>query len=200
MSSANKVLELTSKDYIEKAKEKRKGNWNKLALVYFCNMSINLLLQAFMITSILAIFISGPLQLGYTTCILEVSRGEEMRVGDLLEGFNNKKRSILLWLVNSIFVFLWSLLLFFPGIIASYSYAMSFYILRDNPDLTQKEARERSIFMMRGYKWKLFCLQFRFIGWMLLSVLTLGILSIWIAPYMELATAEFYENIKNKIR
>lgn len=199
MSSANKVLELTSEDYIERAKEKRKGNWNKLALVYFCQMVINMVLSSFLITTILTIFISGPIQLGYTTCILEVSRGEEMRVGDLMEGFNNKKKAILLWLVNSIFILLWTLLLVFPGIIATYSYSMSFYILRDNPDITQKEARERSIFMMRGYKWKLFCLQFRFIGWILLSMLTLGVLTIWIAPYMELTMAEFYENIKNKI-
>ena len=93
---------------------------------------------------------------------------------------------------------LWSLLFVIPGIIATYSYSMSFYILRDNPDMDANAARKASIEMMKGNKWKLFCLELSFIGWMLLSMLTFGILLLWVGPYMETAKAAFYEELKAK--
>ena len=200
MSSQNKVLDYKSKDYINAARSKINGNLNKLALVCFSKLLINFSMMFFVITLPFMIAVSGPIQLGYTTCILRVSRGEYWQVGNLMEGFNNKKRAILLWFVNTLFSLLWSLLLIFPGIIAYYSYSMSFYILRDNPDISTKEAREMSIVMMRGQKWKLAKLQLRFLGMVLFSLLTFGILLLWIIPYIDVSVAEFYENVKNKIR
>ena len=47
-------------------------------------------------------------------------------------------------------------------------------------------------------RWKLFCLELSFIGWMLLSMLTFGILLLWVGPYMETAKAAFYEELKAK--
>lgn len=77
----------------------------------------------------------------------------------------------------------------------SYAYSMSWFILADNPDMPATEARKRSIAMMRGNKWRLFCLDFSFIGWMLLCILTLGILTFWIMPYVQTARAEFYQDL-----
>ena len=66
----------------------------------------------------------------------------------------------------------------------------------ENPELTASEAIERSKQMMSGNRWRLFCLQFSFIGWDLLSaLLTFGIGSLWITPYKQAATAAFYREI-----
>ena len=72
---------------------------------------------------------------------------------------------------------------------------MTYYILSDNPVLTANEARKQSMELMRGNKWRLFCLNFSFIGWIILCVITLGILSFWISPYIQSSVAAFYEEI-----
>jgi uncharacterized membrane protein len=89
------------------------------------------------------------------------------------------------------------LLLVIPGIVAAYRYSMSFYILSDNPQLSAQEAMNESKRMMNGYKGKLFCLHFSFIGWSILCVLTIGIGFLWLVPYMQASIANFYENLKN---
>ena len=90
---------------------------------------------------------------------------------------------------------LWSLLLVIPGIIASYSYAMAPYILYENPGMRPTAAIKASKELMRGNKWRLFCLQFSFIGWALLCALTAGIGNLWLHPYQETAQASFYRQI-----
>ena len=50
--------------------------------------------------------------------------------------------------------------------------------------------------MMRGNKWKFFCLGCRFIGWALLGIVTIGIGFFWIYPYIMISFAEFYEDLK----
>ena len=79
-------------------------------------------------------------------------------------------------------VFLWSLLLFVPGIIAAYSYSLTFFIIADEPGVGVTEAIRRSKLMMQGNKWKLLCLQMRFFWWALLCELTLGIGLLWLVP------------------
>ena len=95
-----------------------------------------------------------------------------------------------------IFIALWSLLLIIPGIVKSLSYAMTPYILEENPELSANEAIDRSRAMMRGHKYDLLWLYLSFIGWFLLSFLTLGIGLLWLIPYVETAQAAFYEDVK----
>ena len=52
--------------------------------------------------------------------------------------------------------------------------------------------------MMKGNKWRLFCLQFSFIGWMILGTVTMGIGFLWINPYMNAATTAFYDEISRE--
>jgi uncharacterized membrane protein len=89
------------------------------------------------------------------------------------------------------------LLLIIPGIIAAISYSMTFYILADDNSLTAMEAIDKSKAMMEGYKLKYFYLSLRFLGWALLAILTFGIGFLWLAPYMMVASAKFYDDIKN---
>ena len=99
-------------------------------------------------------------------------------------------------ILMSIFTFLWSLLLFIPGIVKAYSYSMTMYVLADHPEMSATDAIAESQRIMQGNKWRLFCLDLSFIGWLFLCALTLGILTLWIAPYQETARAEFYESIR----
>ena len=82
-----------------------------------------------------------------------------------------------------------------PGVIATYSYAMTDFILADNPELTATEALNKSKEMMIGNRWRLFCLQFSFIGWGILASLTFGIGNLFLTPYTETAVAAFYREV-----
>ena len=100
-------------------------------------------------------------------------------------------------LLRSIYIFLWSLLFVIPGIYAAYGYAMTPYILLENPEMTANEAITKSKELMHGNRWRLFCLEISFIGWALLAaLLTLGIGVLWLKPYMETSFAAFYREIK----
>lgn len=114
-------------------------------------------------------------------------------LGDSLSGYGHN-----LWgmLLMCIYVGLWSLLLVVPGIIKSLSYAMTPYILKDYPELSANQAINLSMKMMKGRKLDLFCLYLSFLGWIILSVLTLGIGYFWVIPYMYTAQSAFYQEVK----
>ena len=101
------------------------------------------------------------------------------------------------YLLEAVYLFLWGLLII-PAFIKPFSYSMAFYILADNPEMSANDAITQSRKMMDGYKWKLFCLHFSFIGWHILAVLTCGILYLWLAPYIQASVAEFYKDINRK--
>jgi uncharacterized membrane protein len=82
-----------------------------------------------------------------------------------------------------------------PSIIASIRYSLTYFIMADNPELTAAEAIKKSSAMMAGNKWKYVCLNCRFIGWMLLCVLTLGVGFLWLTPYLVTSQAHFYEDL-----
>lgn len=77
----------------------------------------------------------------------------------------------------------------------SYYYQLSYLVAIDNPELTAKESVERSASLMEGKRWKLFCLQFSFIGWAILSTITFGIGFLWLVPYIEFASIVFYKSL-----
>ena len=94
------------------------------------------------------------------------------------------------------FTILWSLLLVIPGIIKSYSYAMTSFILKDEPEMKNNAAIEKSMAMMEGSKMKLFMLDLSFIGWAILCIFTLGIGLLFLQPYVAISRAAFYEDLK----
>ena len=102
------------------------------------------------------------------------------------------------YLLMNLFIFLWLLLLIVPGIVAAYSYRMVFYILIDNPEIGVMEALRKSKEMMHGYKAKLFCLDLSFIGWGLLCILTFGVGFLWLYPYILTSQTIFYEELRNE--
>lgn len=147
------------------------------------------------------LLIEGPLQVGIATFFLNLTRNRPAEFPQLFEGFRTFGNALGAYLLTTLFILLWSLLLIIPGIIAALSYAMAFYILADSPELGPMDAISRSKRIMDGHKWRLFCLGFRFLGWILLSVfLTLGIGLLWVFPYMAASFAQFYETVRDDWR
>lgn len=143
-----------------------------------------------------SLILVGPLTLGITIFSLNFSRNKNPEMSQIFDGFHNFGTSLIAFLLETLFVGLWTLLFVIPGIIASLSYSQVFYIIADEPKIDAMEALRKSQRMMKGKKWKLFCLGLRFIGWFLLSILTLGIGLLWLIPYVQVSYAKFYDDVK----
>ena len=146
--------------------------------------------------NILMLLVGGAFALGAATFSLAISRKEDAKLKMIFSGFKYYGKTLGLYLLMMLFIFLWLLLLIVPGIIAAISYSLAFFIMSDDPDIGVMDAINKSKKMMNGYKWKYFCLGCRFIGWCLLGILSLGIGFLWIAPYMYISSAKFYEDVK----
>ena len=157
-----------------------------LLLVLLCNFLI----------SCITFLYQGPLSVGYAKFNLHLVTGRSVYFSDIFAEFKRLGQCYVLILLRNIYVFLWSLLFVLPGYIASYSYAMAPYILSEHPDMTATEAIRTSKQLMRGNKWKLFCLRYSFIGWDILNAFTFGIGLLWLIPYKETTYALFYQKIK----
>ncbi len=142
---------------------------------------------------------TGCFLFGYAGVFLGIARGrEEIDVAGLFEGFKGERftKSLVLYIVETVYIFLWSLLFIIPGIVKTYSYSMAFYIMNDHPEYTATQCLDESRRMMQGHKLDLFCLHLSFIGWIIVAAFTLGIGMLWVEPYMQLAQANFYEELK----
>ena len=83
-------------------------------------------------------------------------------------------------------------------IVKMLSYAMTFFVLADDPSVGPLQAIRKSTAMMAGRKWKYIALQLRFIGWGILSLLTCYIGLLWLIPYMTTAQTHFYLDVKDR--
>ena len=142
--------------------------------------------------SIMDIIISG----GFTYFCLCVARRLEAGFSTLFEMFSWFFRFLWLNILMAIFIFLWSLLLVVPGIIAAYRYSMAMYIFFDDPEKGALECIRESKAMTYGYKGKLFVLDLSFIGWAILSIIPL--VSIYTTPYMSTTKANYYRALRGE--
>ena len=142
--------------------------------------------------------LGGTIQLGYCGYLLKLYDGEEAKLEDLFSEMDRFIEGFCLSFLQGLFVALWSLLFIIPGIIAAYRYAMAPYILYENPHMSALRAINESKEMMDGRKMDLFVLNISFIGWILLSALTLGIGYLWLNPYMGMAQTCFYRSLSPK--
>lgn len=170
-----------------------------IGLAFIVVFVIGLLTCAASATLIGGILLAGPLTAGTVFFFMKLYRRENAGFNDGFSGFSNYSHNLAAGILVPVFTFLWSLLFFIPGIIKNFSYAMTFYILNDHPEYSATQAITESRKMMKGHKWELFVLYLSFIGWDLLSFLTLGILEIvYVAPYRAAAVAGFYDAIKGE--
>lgn len=126
------------------------------------------------------------------------TKGTLPEAGALFAPFKQYARTVGAVLLVFVYTLLWTLLLVIPGIIEAYSYSMTFYILRENPEMTAGDAITASQKMMDGHKMDLFLLSLSFIGWAILASITFGIGYLWLIPYIYTAYAAFYETLKKE--
>ena len=152
--------------------------------------------NAEIIKSIVELILSGLFSFGYLSFFLKISRNEDVEINELWSKTSMFMTFIAAAILISLFTTLWTLLLIIPGIIAAYSYQMTLYILLDNPNMNVMDAIKESKRMMKGHKMDYFILQLSFIGWIILGIFTLGILYLWLVPYMNVTMCNFYNNLK----
>ena len=199
------------------ARERLEGKWGTFVLMTFLMLVIQTILQipgyigsllevlspenvlaslSFSNISNILSLLALPLSWGLTVSLLRNHREESVDLENLFDGFRGGRYTRVfcaIFLVN-LFTFLWALLLIIPGIMKAFSYALTPYIIMDEPELTARQAITRSCEIMQGRRWKLFCLYLSFIGWGILSILTFGIGFLWLVPYMNASVAAFYED------
>ncbi len=157
------------------------------------------LIISFISSAISTMFIGalavGILEIGISKYHLNISRRNTLNnnLTPLLHGIKEDVvGNFILGLLILLFVFLWSLLLVVPGIIKSYSYSMAYFIKCDHPEYSATQAIDESRRIMHGNKMKLLTLDLSFIGWWILGSLCFGVGTLWVAPYVKTAHAEFY--------
>lgn len=149
--------------------------------------------------SILYIILGGVIQTGKCRFLINMIYDKEnAKFTDLFSQFGIFFKTLGLNLLITLIIALGSLLLVIPGIIFSYMYSQSFYILAENPEMSITDCMRASRNLMYGHKGSLFYLQLTFVGWYIIGVLTLGIALLWINPYFDVTCTNFYLSIKDK--
>ena len=157
-----------------------------------------LILVIVIVGVILRLLVFNPLEAG---CRGFFTRNSDApaEVSEIKAGFHPYGRTVGAMFLRDLFTCLWSLLFVIPGIIKHYSYRMVPYILADDPTIGGKDAITLSRQMMNGHKWNTFVLDLSFIGWELLSALTVGLLGLfYVKPYEAATGAELYKVLKNQ--
>ena len=167
---------------------------------FFAVMAITFVVVFTAITAtvlVLDAFVVNPIEMGCNKFFLK-NLDEDAEISNVAFAFDHDYKNVVKVLFRrDIAIVLWSMLFVIPGIVKSYEYRMLPYILADNPGMTWQEAFAESKELMTGNKWRAFVLDLSFIGWQLLSILTLGLLSIfYVNPYKFSTNAALYEAIK----
>ncbi len=215
---------LSNKELMAEARMTLSGNWGMAVLGYVLYTALTMSFSLFvfgatifvstvaglnggnaesasglmgLVSNTVQFLIGGALAVGFCSFFLGIAQDAEARLELLFTGFRRFWKSFAVYFFYTLLIFLWLLLLIIPGIIASFRYAMAFFIIAEDEDCGPLEAITRSKEMMVGNKWKYFCLQWRFFWWILLAVFFTGCIGfLWLVPYMQTSMAKFYEDVK----
>ena len=215
---------MTNQDYKNAALAALKGKWAPAVLAtivvfllivpyeafYFATLKITNSLQAdplgaprwywiaYGAVMLYLLLVFYPATVGYTNAFkqLLLTGDDRLTQNSFKIGFQRWLRNAWGMLLMGIKVMLWTFVFIIPGIIKSFSYALTPFLLVDCPELTPLQCIKLSNKMMKGHKFDLFYLYLSFIGWFLLGLLTLCIGYLWLAPYVQTSVASFYEDVK----
>ena len=213
---------MNRKEIKELAKEKIKGNkwniiWPMLVISVIgsvittifggtVNVNVNNLEELSQLTvspiqyggSLLSSLVVGLISAGYIKYILNFVRTGKFDTKEIIETIKAKWVNILIaGILSSIIIGLCCVLFVIPGIIMALAYAFVMFLVIDT-DVSGSDSLKASREMMKGYKWDYFVFQLSFLGWALLVPFTLGILLIWLYPYITVANVIYYDKLKNK--
>ena len=135
---------------------------------------------------------------GFSLFVMNSVRRSQPALGNLLDGFGMFPRVLFLIILQIVFIFLWSLLLVIPGIVAAYRYSFAVYVMIDHPEMSAMDCLRESKRLTTGYKRQLFLLDLSFILWFLLTMIPIVgyIAQVYVTPYMESARVLYYEQIR----
>ena len=176
------------------AKEQIKGN---IGILFVITLIVSVITYVASMIPVASLIVTPAFSLATVCIYLNMAKGIKPEVKEIFAHFSEFWPALKVTLLVGIYTFLWSLLLIVPGIIKSYGYSQAMYILAENPGIGGREALKQSEEMMNGHKMELFMLQLSFLGWILLGACTLGILYIWLIPYMQATMTNFYNGLKN---
>jgi uncharacterized membrane protein len=189
-------MNISNSDIMAHARSQLKGKWGSVVLVVLIYVLVGIIPGSVpKIGWIINLIIGGPIAFGISYYFLSFARGKNPVIEDLFKGFSIFGKTLVSYLLIVVFTVLWSLLLIVPGIIAAISYSMTYYVLADNSEMSGQDAITRSKELMKGNKYRYFCMLCRFIGWFLLGILSLGIGFLWIVPYFMASNVGFYETL-----
>lgn len=147
--------------------------------------------------NLLSIFLGGVISTGLCKLLLNIAtKREKPNVENIFSYFDIYLKTLGLNILISIAVIIGSILFIIPGIIVALMFSQAFFILAEDRSKSITECLSESAEMMKGYKWEFFVLELSFIGWWIVSALTLGIGGLWVAPYQKVTEANFYLNLK----
>ncbi|WP_196001419.1 YciC family protein [Clostridium sp. 1001271B_151109_B4] len=148
--------------------------------------------------SLISLFLGGVLSVGLCKFLLDMAtKREEPRFETLFSQFNIYLKTLGLNILITLAVCIGTILFIVPGIIVGLMFSQSYYILCEDPSKSITQCIKESVDMMNGHKWDLFYLELTFIGWWLLTAITIGIAGLWVSPYVKVTEANFYLSIKN---
>lgn len=194
-------LQRTNEQLKEQALTHLSGKWGKVAMITLIiylitgSVSVGIDKAIYPGVSYLGSILLLPLTYGFYIVFLRLKRTDNTDFDTVFEGFKEYFPILFTELLKVVYIMLWTLLLIVPGVVKSYSYAMTEYVMKDNPSMRYDNAIVRSMQLMQGHKMQLFMLDLSMIGWALLSLLTLGIGFLFLIPYNQTAHAEFYDQL-----
>lgn len=167
------------------------------ALAIFGITFIIIFLILMSVVILLDVFICNPIEVGCKRFYVR-NLNESAQIGNVGFAFDNHYKNITKTMFfRDLYTILWTMLFIIPGIVKSYEYQMIPYLLAENPQMSREQAFAESKRMMSGQKWRAFVLDLSFIGWNILSAITLGILGIfYVQPYMDATHAALYEALR----
>lgn len=146
-----------------------------------------------------SLLLSGVFQFGINRFLLNFTDNtRDPKIQDLFSGFNVIFKTIGITVLQGLIITLGFILLIIPGIIFSFMYSQTFYILAEDNSKSVMECLKESRNMMKGHKFEMFILMLSFIGWILLSVVTLGIALLWVKPYMSTTYCNYYNELRRE--
>jgi uncharacterized membrane protein len=186
------------------ARENFKGFWACECILMIISFLLSFIIELlfdessniYMVLTIVASFFSMTLSVGFYSCVLKMIRKENYNYSDLFKFIGNVFPIISIALLVFVFCFLGCIVFIVPGIILAFSYAMVFMIYADDQSMQPMDYLSTSKKLMKGHKWDYFVFMLSFLGWILLSILTFGVLFIFTIPYITIAEALYYDELK----
>ena len=206
VGNVNNVRQTVTQSYDQQSQEKfsLQREVENVTKDIFGEELVFLVVDSFIIGIILSLIfklvVTYPILIGTNNYFMGI-REKEKKLDSLLSVYKSGKltNTAAIMFVMNIYIYLWSLLFIVPGIIKSYEYRMIPYILSENPDMPMDRAFELSRKMMYGNKWDTFLLDISFIGWYILSIFTLGLVSLfYVSPYVKSTNAELYAVLREE--